>query len=133
MENLNDKISKLLVNAYKRIKLIYIGTLTYFIILILFDLIVNRRGLQEMIITYLSGIFIGILTWFGVRLVVWVQIKNKLCTERILDIFIIVVIIFFMLGSLSLGITYFIGEFTVSAFIAPIIVVSLVKMQAFRK
>ena len=83
-------------------------------------------------ISYLFVLIIGIFVWFGVKFVFWLQIKNSLCSERILNVFTLVAIVVFGVSSLIIGVQYFIDDFTVSAFIAPIAITSLIQVQSLR-
>lgn len=52
----------------------------YFIILILYDfLLVNYN---EIINDYISIIIVCLAGYFGMWLILWIQIKNPLCSER---------------------------------------------------
>lgn len=129
----NNKLSDILIYLSKKIKIFYLVFASYFTILILYDLIVFKRSLKEIAITYSFVIIIGVFIWFGVRLIFLLQIKNSFCPERILNIFSSVAIIVFSVASLIIGVQYFVNGFIVSAFFAPIAITSLVKVQSLRE
>lgn len=128
----NNKLSGTLICLSKKTKVFYLSFAVYFIALILYDLFVYKRALKEIMISYLFVLIIGIFVWFGVKFVFWLQIKNSLCSERILNVFTLVAIVVFGVSSLIMGVQYFIDDFTVSAFIAPIAITSLIQVQSLR-
>ena len=126
-------LSDILIGFSKKIKIIVAVITVYFTILILYDIVLYKRESNDMIISYLSAIFIGVFVWFGVRFVFWLQIKNKSCPEQFLIVFSMTALIVFGISSVIMGIQYFTGGFIVAAFIAPVALVSLIKVQALRK
>lgn len=127
-----NNTSRILVNLSKKTKIIALVIISYFMFLVLYDLIVFDRTFKDIIITYLSVIIIGIFAWFGLRFVFWLQIKNRNCPEKYLNILVLVALIVFGVSSIFMGIQYFIDGFLISAFIAPIAFLSLIKVQFLR-
>jgi len=104
----------------------------YFSILIMYDIFAFTRSLKDIIITYSCLLIVGIFIWFGVRLIFWLQIKNRYCPERILNVFALIAIIVFGFSSVLMGVQYFVDGFVASAFIAPIAFISVVRVQSLR-
>ena len=113
-------------------KVFYQVLAAYFAVLVLYDCLVLTRPLKETIVTYFGVIIIGVFIWFGVRFVFWLQIKNTLCFDRILNIFSLAAMLVFGVASLIMGVQYFRHGFTISAFVAPIAFTSVVSVQALR-
>lgn len=127
-----NKTSDILINSSKKTKIIDIVIIAYFVILVLYDLVVYARAFNDIITTYLSVMVVGIFVWFGIRFVFWFQIRNKYCPEKYLNIFVLIALSVFGVSSVFMGVQYFIDGFLVSAFIAPIAFLSLVKVQFLR-
>lgn len=70
-----------------------------------------RRGLFHIYLHYLF-----VFSWFGVKLVFYVQLKNKMGFPQFYNIFVICALIIFGLASIMLGIEYFIKGFSDGAF-----------------
>lgn len=125
-----NKLTNLLIYWSRKIKIFYMVFAVYFAILIAYDLIVYRRPFQEIITTYLGLIFAGIFIWFGLKLVIWFQIKNNMYREILLNIFSLIIIIGCGIYTLKMGFIYFSSEFTVGAFIYPIALTTVLKVQS---
>lgn len=128
----SNKLSDVLIGLSKKMKVFYLVLAAYFAVLVLYDCLVLTRPLKETIVTYFGAINIGVFTWFGVRFVFWLQIKNTLCFDRILNIFSLAAMLVFGVASPIMGVQYFRHGFTISAFVAPIAFTSVVSVQALR-
>ena len=107
--------------------------LIYFCILISYDLIIFKREVGEMLLTYISLILIGIFIWFGIRIVFYIQIKNDSCPKKIYNMFVAIALVVFGLGSIMLCIEYFLEGFLMAAFWGPIAFISVLRAQFIRK
>ena len=125
-----DRINFLL---FKHRKMLFIIAIIYYLLLIAYDLIFLKRPADITITTYILALVLCIFVWFGVKLVVWVQIKNNLCTDKLLNVFIFIFIIFSTISSSILSLEYFINGFIISAFICPTAFISAVNVQKYRK
>lgn len=129
---ITDRVSKGVRTIVSRLKVISICVLLYFAILILYDFLVYTRSMQERLVSYLSTLFICLFAWFGVKLVFYVQLKNKMGFPQFYNIFVICALIIFGLASIMLGIEYFIKGFSDGAFIAPVAFLSVLRVQIVR-
>lgn len=120
-----------LYELYKKVFLVTIGI--YFLLLLAYDLVFLKRDISSILLSYVLTLIVCVFSWFGVRFVLWVQIKNKLCTQNIFNIFSIVVMLAFILSSVVFGIEYFANGFISAAFVAPIAFLSAVDVQKYRK
>lgn len=130
---LNDKISSPIKALAIRIKIVLLMILIYFCILISYDLIIFKREVGEMLLTYISLILIGIFIWFGIRIVFYIQIKNDSCPKKIYNMFVAIALVVFGLGSIMLCIEYFLEGFLMAAFWGPIAFISVLRAQFIRK
>lgn len=130
---LNDKISSPIKALANRIKIVLLMILIYFCILISYDLIIFKREVGEMLLTYISLILIGIFIWFGIRIVFYIQIKNDSCPKKIYNMFVAIALVVFGLGSIMLCIEYFLEGFLMAAFWGPIAFISVLRAQFIRK
>lgn len=114
-------------------KVLFIFTIIYFLILITYDIVFLKRNTQSMIMSYLLALIVCVFAWFGVRFVLWVQIKNSFCTEDIFNIISLIAMFVFIVSSVILGIEYFVNDFVVAAFVCPTAFLSAVDVQKYRK
>lgn len=129
-KTLFKRINRLL---FKHRKIVFMLTIIYYLLLIAYDLIFLKRPTDVIIITYALALVLCFFVWFGVKLVVWVQIKNNLCTDELLNIFLFVFILFLVISSVMFSLEYFINDFIISAFICPTALMSAVNVQKYCK
>ena len=130
----NNKITNFLIKLSEKRKLILIMIAVYFAFLVFYDVVISEHMLSaDVIIAYVGAIVICAFIWFAVQFVFWIQIKNPICTERVLNIFILTALISFGLSSVIFGIQYFTDGFLISTFIAPMAFVSTLSANFFRK
>lgn len=125
-------VSKILSCLSKRITLFYVALSVYFLCLIVYDLLVHKRKMNDIIATYIITIIVCLIVWFGVRLVVWVQIINKYCSDDVLNFFKLIALVVFGIAAVFLAIEYLVNTFTLSAFISPIAFVSILSTHTKR-
>lgn len=129
---ITDKVNKSIRVIVSKIQVISICVLFYFAILILYDFLVYTRSMQERLVTYLFLPFICLIVWFSVKFIFYVQLKNKICSQRFYNVFVICALIVFGMASVVLGIEYFAGGFLVATFIAPVAFLSVLRAQIVR-
>lgn len=130
---MNKKITNALLDLSNKSRLITVIISLYTVLLIIYDCMKNQRPLEDVIISYVCVILVCVFVWFGVRLVLFVQIKNPMCSEKILNIFSVIALAVFAISTVVLGIEYFAGGFLVAAFVSPIAFLSIVCVQKLRK
>ena len=129
---ITDKVNKSIRVMLRKFPVIFICVLFYFTILILYDFLVYTRSLEERLVTYLFLPFICLIVWFSVKLVFYIQFKNKVCSQRFYNAFVICALIVFGLASIGLGVEYFVEGFLVGTFIAPVAFLSVLRAQIIR-
>ena len=129
---ITDRVSKGIRTVVSQTKVISICVLFYFAILILYDFLMYTKSMQERLESYLSTLFICLFAWFGVKLVFYIQLKNKMGIQQFYNIFVICALIVFGLASIIFGVGYFIQGFADGAFIAPVAFLSVLRAQIVR-
>ena len=122
-----SKLRKFLIYLSERFKILLIVSVVYAAFLVIYDLLFFKRQAGEILQTYSLALLISVLVWFGFRLVVWVQMKNKLLPNRFLNIFLILAVSAFSIGSVFFGIEYFMSGFIITPFIALSAILTLVR------
>lgn len=104
----------------------------YFSFLIIYDILFFKRPLKIMVFTYLFTLLAGLFVWFGVKIVFTILIKNKSCPKAFIDTFVFISFLVFLISSICLGVTFFSEGFLIMTFLAPVALLSLIKVQSFR-
>lgn len=123
--------SRLINFSKKALVYVFVAVAAYFAALVSYDLLVFKRTIAEIIITYTEVILFLPLCWLLVRLVFKLLIKEGV-SERAFNICSLTVIVFFTFISIILGVSFFLEGFIFSAFNTPWIVVSVIGAQAVR-
>lgn len=129
---MNNRITAFLVGLSNKTKWIATVMGLYFVLLITYDFMKFQRTAEDVVISYICVIIVCVVVWFGVRGVFWTQIKNTMCSERVLNVFTIIALAVFGFSSIVLGIQYLIDGFLVAAFVSPIAVLSIISVQKLR-
>lgn len=129
---MNNRITVFLVSLSNKTKRIATVMGLYFVLLIIYDLMKFQRTAEDVVISYICVIIVCVVVWFGVRGVFWIQIKNTMCSERVLNVFTIIALAVFGFSIIVLGIQYFIDGFLVATFVSPIAGLSIISVQKLR-
>ncbi len=127
------KTTLLLKKLHSNLKYIFLGVCIYFLFLIVYDIFVFERGKEEILITYIGGAVVCILAWFAMKFVLWIQIKNPMCSEKAFNFFSIFFLAVFALVTLILFFEFLFGEFVIGIFISPVACLSVIHTQGKRK
>ena len=130
---ITEKVSSFVAAITKKFKFILIGVAVYFAVLITYDLLFFKRGMQEMMTTYLPLLLISVVVWFGVRLVYYVQIKNSRCSKRFYNVLVIVPLVAFGIYTVISGVNFFLNGFSDATIMTPIFLLSILRAQFVRK
>lgn len=128
-----SKLNQVLKTLVRKMKLCVGIVCVYELILILFDVFYYHHPMKVMLSNYLTILWVGALMWFSFQFIVWVQIKNPLCSENAVTLVSSLAIFLLGLNSVLLCIEYFFGSFNISAFLSPIAALSIIRIQAKRK
>ena len=127
-----NKLTSFIKMLSDKIKYFIIFDIVYYLVLIAYDFLVFKRPTTEMLITYLSIILVCTFVFFGVYLIIWIQLKNQCANTKFLDFISMFFFIVFILIFIVLSIEYFLYEFLVATFIPPIVVLGVLFAQRTR-
>ncbi|MBE6681868.1 MAG: hypothetical protein E7600_06265 [Ruminococcaceae bacterium] len=127
------KTTLLLKRLYSNFKYILCGTCIYFLLLIVYDLLVFARSKEEILVTYICGAVVCVLAWFAMKFVLWIQVKNPVCTEKVFNFFSMFFLTGFALAALILFFEFLLCNFVIGAFISPVVCLSVIHTQGKRK
>lgn len=116
----------------KKIKPLSIGIAVYAGILIIYDLLFGRTPPGEIAETYLTTAVVCVLMWFGIQLVIWIQIINKACPDAFLNLWCCMALFVFGVGSIISVIQYFIDGVIDMALLIPVCFLAVIKIQTVR-
>ena len=127
------KTTLLLKRLYSNFKYILCGTCIYSLLLILYDCFTSDRSFHEMLPFYAESAFVCAIVWLGVKFVLWIQLKNDMCSTGVFNFFSMFFLVGMSVFTIVSMISWLLQGFDIGAFAYSVAVLSIIHIQGKRE